>query len=61
MAKKHWIQKADIGNGGLHRALGIPADQKIGAARVAEAERSKNPRIRKMATLAHTFADMRKK
>ena len=57
--KKGWTGDLDIAKGGLHRSLHIPADQKIPAARLAEAARSKNPRIRKQATLAETFKNMR--
>lgn len=60
---KKWIQGAMEGvkPGGLHRALKIPMGQKIPAERIAEAKRSNNPRIRKMASLAQTFAKIRPK
>jgi hypothetical protein len=56
---KGWMSGAVRHPGGLHRALGVPMGQKIPAARVAEAKNSKNPRIRRMATLAQTFAKAR--
>lgn len=59
--KKGWTSGLDISKGGLHRSLHIPAGQKIPAARLAEAKRSSNPRIRKQATLAETFKHMRSK
>lgn len=61
MADDKWMQKAagPISKGGLHRSLGIPQGQKIPAARIAEAKRSKNPRIRQQATLAQSFAKAR--
>ncbi len=63
MASKGFISEGKaagtIREGGLHRSLGIPAGEKIGAARIAEAARSRNPRIRKQASLAKTFAKIR--
>lgn len=60
---KKWIGKAEksggIEKGGLHRSLHIPQGQKIPRARIEEAMRSNNPRIRKQASLAETFAKMR--
>ena len=45
--------------GGLHRSLGIPEGQKIGAARIEQATHSKNPKTRKEANLAKTYARFR--
>jgi hypothetical protein len=45
--------------GGLHRSLGIPLGQKIGAKRIEEATHSKNPKTRKEANLAKTYAKFR--
>jgi hypothetical protein len=61
MAEKHWMQKvaSTMNKGGLHRALGVPTSKNIPRARIEEATRSKNPRIRKMASLAETFAKAR--
>jgi hypothetical protein len=42
--------------GGLHRALGIPEDQKIPAARLEAARHSKNEHVRHMANFAHTMS-----
>ncbi len=57
--KKHWMQGAVKHPGGLHRALGVPLDKNIPRSKIEEAARSKNPRIRKMASLAETFAKAR--
>jgi len=42
--------------GGLHRSLGIPIGQKIGAARVAAATHSRDAKTRRQARLAQTYA-----
>jgi len=50
-----WIDKAMSrpgAKGGLHRSLGIPQGQKIGAKRIEAATHSKNPKTRKEAQLA---------
>lgn len=57
MAKK-WIKGAIKNPGGLHRALHVPEGSKIPADKLAAAKRSKNPRIRHMANLAHTLAGL---
>lgn len=57
MAKK-WIKGAIKNPGGLHRALGVPEGQKIPADKMAAAKNSKNPRVRRMAALAHTLEGM---
>ncbi len=54
MAKK-WIRKATENKGALHRNLGVPEGQKIPAGKLASAENSKNPTIRKEASLAATL------
>jgi len=41
--------------GGLHRSLGIPEGQKIGAARIEAATHSRDPKTRKQALLAKTY------
>jgi hypothetical protein len=46
--------------GGLHRSLGIPEGEKIGAERIEEATHSKNPKTRKEANLAQTYNKYRK-
>jgi hypothetical protein len=49
----------ETSKGGLHRSLGIPEGQKIGAARIAKATHSSNPKTRKQANLAQTYAKYR--
>jgi len=41
--------------GGLHRSLGIPLGQKIGAKRIAAATHSKNKKTAAEARLAETY------
>lgn len=64
-AKKDWIQEGKesggIKEGGLHRSLGIPEDQKIPYEDKVEASQSSNPKIRKQGKLALTFAKLSKK
>ena len=55
----NWIAGAIKHPGALHRALGVPEGQKIPAAKMAAARSSRNPRIRRMAGLAHTLGGMR--
>ena len=45
--------------GGLHESLNIPKGQRIGAARIEAATHSKNPKTRKQANLAKTYAKFR--
>lgn len=45
--------------GGLHRSLGIPEGEKIGAARIEAATHSSNPKTRRQANLAQTYAKYR--
>ena len=45
--------------GGLHRSLGIPMGKKIGAERIEQSTHSRNPKIRKEANLAQTYAKYR--
>lgn len=47
--------------GKLHRELGIPEGQKIGKARIAQAERSRNPEIARDAKRAETMSKWKKK
>lgn len=61
MAK--WIKKAlskPGSKGALHRSLGVPAGDKIPAGKMAQAKNSRNPRVRKMAALAHTLKGLNK-
>ena len=57
----NWMKGAVKNPGGLHRALGVPEGQKIPAARLAAARNSKDPKVRRMASLATTFAKTRPK
>ncbi len=41
-----------INRGALHRALGVPSGQTIPAKKMAQASRSKNPHVRRMAASA---------
>ncbi len=60
MAEK-WIQKATSKNKGkLHRELGVKEGEKIPAKKLAKAEKSKNPTLRKEATLAKTLKGLKK-
>lgn len=60
MAEK-WIKKAIKHPGKLHRELGVPEGKKIPAKKLAKAEHSKNPTIRKEANLAKTLKGFHKK
>lgn len=51
----------ETSKGGLHRSLGIPEGEKIGAARIEAATHSSNPKTRRQANLAQTYAKYRKK
>lgn len=57
MAKK-WISKAIKHPGALHRALGVPEGEKIPEEKMAQARKSKNPRIQRMVALAGTLEGM---
>ena len=69
MPKKTKVTRVDLGSkgsfnvrrGALHRALGIPADAKIGESRIRKALNSKNPEIRREAASAEGLTHMRKK
>jgi hypothetical protein len=54
-----WIQKAIKHPGKLHRDLGVPQGKKIPAKKLAKAEHSKNPSIRREANLAQTLKKLR--
>jgi hypothetical protein len=56
---KNWIAKATKNKGGLHRARGVPEGKKIPAGKMAKAASSKNPKVRKEASLAKTLAKVR--
>jgi hypothetical protein len=61
MAEKRWIKSAIKHPGKLHRELGVKQGKKIPAKKLAKAEHSKNPTIKKEANLAKTLKGMRKK
>lgn len=56
-----WIQKAIKHKGALHKALHVKAGMKIPAGKLTKAAHSKNPTLRKRATLAETLKKMPKK
>lgn len=56
---KKWMSGVVKHPGGLHKALHVPAGDSIPAGKVEAATRSDNPRVRRMATLAQTFAKTR--
>lgn len=58
MMAAHWIQHAIQRPGALHRALHVPEGEKIPASKMAQAEDSNNPRVRREAALAHTLEGM---
>ncbi len=58
---KKWIQKAHIKKGALHRALHVPEGEKIPESKMEKAAHSKNPAIRKMASLAETLKGFHKR
>jgi len=61
MAKDHWMQGVaeHMHKGALHRALGVPAGDKIPQSKLAEGARSRSPKIRKEVGLAKAFASGR--
>lgn len=63
MAGEKWIQKAikPKNRGKLHQELGVPAGKKIPKKKIKKAEKSKNPKLRKRATLADTLSKFSKK
>lgn len=58
---KNFIKDAIKHPGKLHRELGVAEGKKIPAKKLAKAEHSKNPTIRKEAVLAKTLKGMSKK
>jgi len=56
---KQWIKSAIKRPGALHRALGVSEGKKIPAKKMSRALKSKNPTIRKMASLAKTLKSFR--
>lgn len=59
--KKNWIASATKNKGTLHRALGVPAGKNISAKKLMKASHSKNPTLKKEATLAKTLKGFKKK
>lgn len=51
----HWIAGATKNRGALHRSLGVPAGDKIPAAKIAKAAHSDDPTLRRRAVLAETL------
>jgi len=60
MAEK-WIQGAIKNPGKLHRDLHVAQGEKIPAKKLAKAEHSKSPSIRREANLAKTLKGLRSK
>lgn len=56
----NWIAKATQKKGALHRALNVPAGEKISAKKLAKGAKSKNPKIRKEVALARTLKKLKK-
>jgi hypothetical protein len=61
MTVKKWIKGAIKHPGALHEALHVPEGKKIPAKKLAKAEHSKSPLMRKRASLARTLGKMHKK
>lgn len=57
---KNFIKGAIKRPGALHRALGVPVEQKIPPAKIAAADKG-NGRVAKEARFAETLSKMRKK
>lgn len=58
---KHWMASVakNMNKGGLHRALGVPEGKTIPAKKMAQAAKSKSPKVRKMVGLDKAFASAR--
>ena len=59
VAKKKWIQDANIQPGGLHKSLGIPADSPIPSSAL-QVQPGDTPKVAKQKRLAKTFRKMKK-
>lgn len=57
---EHWIAKAVQHKGALHRALGVPAGQKIPEKKIAKAAKESG-KVGKEAKLAQTLKSFHKK
>lgn len=51
----HWIEKAHLKKGALHKELGAPKGKKIPEAKLEKAEKSKSPLLAKRAKLAEVL------
>ena len=60
LAKNDWIRKAIGKKGSLHKALGVPLDQRIPEGKLKAAE-AKGGKIGRQAQLAETLKGLRKK
>lgn len=60
MSAKKWISGAVKNKGKLHRELGVKEGEKIPAKKMQKALHSKNPTMKREATLARTLSGMRK-
>lgn len=57
---RNWIAGAIKHPGALHRALHVPAGEKIPAKKLAKAAHSDNPTMRRRANLAKTLKGLHK-
>jgi len=57
--EKNWIAGAIKHPGSLHRALHVPADEKIPAGKLEKASHSENPKLRRKAILAKTLKKLK--
>lgn len=57
-AKKNFIQEMHMKKGALHKSLHVPQGEKIPEKKLEKAEHSKNPLMRKRASLAHTLKNL---
>lgn len=55
----HWIQGAIKHPGSLHKSLHVPKGKNIPEGKLDKAMHSKNPTLRRRATLAHTLKGLR--
>jgi len=53
--------KFKVRKGALHKAIGVPAGQKISPSELAKASHSSNPKVRRMAASAKGFKAMARK
>jgi len=61
MKNNKWIQGTIKKPGALHKALGVKPGKKIPAEKLEKAEHSKNPTMRRRATLAKTLKSFNKR